>query len=71
MRVLGGGSGGATLHLHLSCLSSLPKNDSSIHSSPARPDFNFAINQQNKQTSGREGGKRAREWGWRGAGRGE
>lgn len=31
-----------------------PKNDSSIHSSTALPDFNFAINQQNKQTSGRK-----------------
>lgn len=33
------------------------KNDSYIHSSTALPDFNFAINQQNKQTSGRKGEK--------------
>lgn len=31
------------------------QNSSSIHSSSAVPDFNFTINQQNKQTSGREG----------------
>lgn len=45
-----------------------PKNVSSIHSSPALPDFNFAINQQNKQTSGRKGGKEREEG--RGWGRG-
>lgn len=48
--------------------SSLPllypsQNSSSIHSSSAVPDFNFTINQQNKQTSGREGESGRGGWG--------
>lgn len=43
----------------------LSQNDSTIHSSSALPDFNFTINQQNKQTSGRQ-----EDWmeGWGGVG---
>lgn len=51
---------GPTLCLHLFCFSSLTERY--IHSSSALPDFNFTINQQNKQTSGRKGGK-SEGWG--------
>lgn len=60
----GEGEGGLQTYAFISPPSVPSHNDSSIHSSAALPDFNFAINQQNKQTSGRKGGKE-RGAGWR------